>query len=109
MTTSLQPNLHAVMKNVKGYTMDSGCSYRWQHNTDGGITLQIEMVAYADVGKPEPIRMHVTWFSIANVYKAKRGNRYMAEVTGYKKLFSFQTLREAMRMAKFLHQTKQKS
>jgi len=50
----------------------------------------------------------MTGFSIANVYKAKRGNRYIAEVKGYKKLFPFLTLREAMRMAKFLYQTKQK-
>ena len=50
----------------------------------------------------------MTGFSIANVYKAKRGNRSIAEVKGYKKLFPFLTLREAMRMAKFLYQTKQK-
>ena len=106
MTTSLQPNLHAVMKNVKDYTLGEG-NYRWERNTKGGITLQRELVAYVDVGTDTPERKHVMWQSVANVYKTKHGNRYIAEVKGYKKLFPFLTLREAMRMAKFLYQTKQ--
>jgi hypothetical protein len=105
MTTSLQRNFHAAMKNVKSYEVGHDGSYRWQHNTDGGITLQQEMFAYVDVGRAEPERHHLTWFSVANVYKTKRGNRYIAEVKGHKKLFPFLTLREAMRMAKFLYQT----
>lgn len=106
MTTNLQPNRLAQLKNVKGYTMEAGADYRWQHNTNGGITLQEEMVAYVDVGMPRPERHHLSWHSVANVFKAKRGNRYIAEVRGHKKLFQFQTLREAMRMAKFLYQTR---
>ena len=93
--------------NVKGYRLEMQPRHRWQHNTNGGITLQAEMMAYIDVGTDTPKRQHVSWMSIANVYKAKQGNRYIAEVNGYRKLFPFQTLREAMRMAKFLHQTKQ--
>ena len=93
---------------VKGYKLSLDTVYRWQHNTNGGITLQQEMFAYVDVGKDTPMRHHMTWISVANVYKAKRGNRFIAEVNGYRKLFNFQTLREAMRMAKFLHQTKSK-
>lgn len=93
------------MKGVKGYKMvNSG--FRWEHNTNGGITLQTEMVAYVDQGSHTPKRVPMTWFSVANVYKAKRGNRFIAEVKGYKKLFPFLTLREAMRMAKFLLQNK---
>jgi len=106
MTTNHQPNLYAQLKNVKGYTVDGSGKYRWMHNSIGGITLQMEMVAYIDVGLPEPRREHLNWHSIANVYRPKRGNRYLTEVNGYKKCFSFLTLREAMRMAKFLHQTK---
>ena len=106
MTTSLQPNLYAQMKNIKGYTVDGSGKYRWMHNNIGGITLQREMVAYIDVGLPEPKREHLNWHSVANVYKPKRGNRYLTEVNGYKKCFSFLTLREAMRMAKFLYQTR---
>jgi len=105
MTTNLQPNFHALMQNVKGYEVINS-EFRWQHNTNGGITLQTEMVAYVDQGSDTPKRVPMTWFSVANVYKTKRGNRYIAEVKGYKKLFPFLTLREAMRMAKFLYQTK---
>jgi hypothetical protein len=105
MTTSLQPNLHAVMKNVKGYTMEVGTKYRWARNTKDGITLQEELVAYVDVGMPRPERHHLNWHSVANVYKPKRGDRFVVEVRGHKKLFSFPKLREAMRMAKFLYQT----
>ena len=94
------------MRGVKDYTLDAG-NYRWEHNTNGGFTLQQEMFAYVDVGRDKPERHHLTWFSIANVYKAKRGNRYIAEVRGHTKLFQFPTLREAMRMAKFLIQNKQ--
>jgi hypothetical protein len=83
-------------------------NYRWMRSLEGMITLQAEMVAYIDVGTDAPKRQHINWMSIANVYKSKRGNRYIAEVNGYPKLFSFHTLREAMRMAKFLHQTKSK-
>jgi len=93
------------MRGVKDYTLDAG-NYRWEHNTKGGITLQRELVAYIDVGTNTPTRQHVTWQSVANVYKTKRGNRFIAQVKGYKKLFPFLTLREAMRMAKFLIQTK---
>jgi len=95
------------MQNVKGYEVINS-DFRWEYNTKGGITLQTEMVAYVDQGSGTPKRVPMTWFSIANVYKAKRGNRYIAEVKGHKKLFPFLTLREAMRMAKFLYQTKQK-
>ena len=94
------------MRNVKGYRLELQPQHRWQHNTNGGITLQAEMVAYIDVGTDTPKRQHVSWMSIANVYKSKRGNRFIAEVGGYPKLFRFHTLREAMRMAKFLYQTK---
>lgn len=104
---TFQTNRHAQMRNIKGYRLELQPQHRWQHNTNGGITLQAEMVAYIDVGTDTPKREHVSWHSVANVYKAKRGNRYIAEVQGHKKLFPFQTLREAMRMAKFLHQTKQ--
>jgi hypothetical protein len=105
----MRPNLHAQLKNVKGYTLEAGTNYRWARNTNNGITLQEEMVAYIDDGTPVIRHEHVNWHSIANVYKAKRGNRFIAEVRGHKKLFQFQTLREAMRMAKFLYQTNQKS
>ena len=105
----MRPNLHAQLKNVKGYTLEAGTNYRWQHNTNGGITLQEEMVAYIDDGTPVIRRDHVSWHSVANVYKAKRGNRFIAEVGGYPKLFRFHTLREAMRMAKFLYQNNRKS
>ena len=101
MTTGYNPNLHAGRRGVKDYTLAEG-KYRWQHNFKGGITLQRELVAYVDVGTDTPERDHVTWQSLANVYKTKRGNRFIAEVRGHKKLFSFLTLREAMRMAKFL-------
>jgi len=105
----MRPNLHAQMKDVRAYTLEAGTKYRWARNTNNGITLQEEMIAYIDVGTPVPKREHVSWHSVANVYKAKRGNRFIAEVRGHKKLFQFQTLREAMRMAKFLYQTNQKS
>jgi hypothetical protein len=95
--------------NVNDYTIHMESNFRWQHNTNGGITLQSEMVAYIDVGTNTPKRQHVSWHSVANVYKAKRGNRFIAEVGGYPKLFRFHTLREAMRMAKFLYQTKSNS
>ena len=108
MTTSLLPNLHADMRGVKDYTLGEG-NYRWEHNTNGGFTLQRELVAYIDVGAGIPERKHVTWQSLANVYKTKRGNRYIAEVRGYRELFPFLTLREAMRMAKFLIQNKSNS
>ena len=90
----------------KGYRLEIQPEFRWQHNTKGGITLQSEMVAYIDEGGLEPRRQHINWMSIANVYKTKRGHRYIAEVSGYQKLFVFHTLREAMRMAKFLYKTK---
>jgi hypothetical protein len=106
MTTSLQPNLHAVMRNVKDYTLESGTKFRWARNTKDGITLQEELVAYIDVGKPIPERHHLNWHSVANVHKPKRGNRFVVEVRGHTKLFSFPKLREAMRMAKFLYQTR---
>ena len=70
--------------------------------------MQEEMVAYLDVGTDTFKRQHISWMSVANVYKAKRGNRFIAEVNGFPKLFRFHTLREAMRMAKFLYQTKSK-
>ena len=105
----MRRNLHAQMKDVRSYTLEAGTNYRWARNTNNGITLQEELVAYIDVGTPTPKREPVSWHSIANVYKAKRGNRFIAEVRGHKKLFQFQTLREAMRMAKFLYQTNQKS
>ena len=89
------------MKGVKDYTLGEG-KYRWEYNFKGGITLQRELVAYVDVGEDTPTRQHISWQSLANVYKTKRGNRFIAEVRGHKKLFSFLTLREAMRMAKFL-------
>jgi len=104
--TNYQRNLHAQMKNVRGYTLEAGTKFRWARNTKDGITLQEEMIAYIDVGTPVPKREHLNWHSVANVYKAKRGNRYIAEVRGHTKLFQFPTLREAMRMAKFLYQTK---
>lgn len=103
---TVKTNLHAQMKNIKGYRLEMEPNYRWEHNTNGGITLQSEMAAYIDVGTVTPKRQHVNWMSVANVYKAKRGNRFIAEIKGYPKLFQFQTLREAMRMAKFLYQTK---
>jgi hypothetical protein len=105
---TLKANLHAQMKNIRGYRLEMTPHYRWEHNTNGGFTMQEEMVAYIDVGTDTPKREHLTWMSVANVYKAKRGNRFIAEVKGYSKLFRFQTLREAMRMAKFLYQTKSK-
>lgn len=105
MTTSRNP--WAIMP-IKDYILHMEPFYRWQHNTEGGITLQEEMVAYIDEGDKQHRRMHINWMSVANVYKAKRGNRYIAEVNGYPKLFRFHTLREAMRMAKFLHQTRSK-
>lgn len=105
---TISPNKWANMP-VKGYTLRMEANFRWQHNTNGGISLQEEMVAYVDVGTDTPKRQHATWMSVANVYKAKRGNRFIAEVNGYPKLFRFQTLREAMRMAKFLYQTKSNS
>ena len=94
--------------NVNDYILHMEPNFRWEHNTNGGITMQSEMVAYIDEGGAQPRRQHINWMSVANVYKAKRGNRYIAEVNGYPKLFRFHTLREAMRMAKFLHQTKSK-
>ena len=106
---TLAPNALAQLENVKGYKISMDSIYRWQHNTNGGITLQQEMFAYIDVGTDTPKRHHMTWMSIANVYKSKRGHRYIAEVSGYMKLFPFQSLREAMRMAKFLYQTNRKS
>lgn len=93
------------MRGVKDYTLDAG-NYRWEHNTKGGITLQRELVAYIDVGAGIPERQHISWQSVANVYKTKRGNRFIAQVRGHQKLFPFLTLREAMRMAKFLYQAK---
>ena len=104
---TINPNLWAA-KNIKGYRIEMEPNYRWQHNTNGGITMQEEMVAYIDEGGVTPLRHHINWMSVANVYKAKRGNRFIAEVGGYPKLFRFHTLREAMRMAKFLYQTKSK-
>ena len=92
----------------QGYRLEMGTNYQWMRSLKGMITLQAEMVAYIDVGTDTPQRQHINWMSIANVYKSKRGNRFIAEVNGYPKLFSFHTLREAMRMAKFLHQTKSK-
>jgi len=105
---TINPNKWANLP-VNDYTLRMEANFRWQHNTDGGITLQEEMVAYVHDGGARPHRMHINWMSVANVYKAKRGNRFIAEVNGYPKLFSFHTLREAMRMAKFLYQTKSKS
>lgn len=93
------------MKNVKDYTVHAGSSFRWARNTKDGLTLQEEMFAYVDVGEPKPVRHHLSWHSVANVYKPKRGDRFVVEVRGHKKLFSFPKLREAMRMAKFLYQT----
>jgi hypothetical protein len=81
--------------------------YRWARNTKDGITLQEEMVEYVDVGMPTLKREHLSWLSVANVYKATRGNRFIVEVRGHRKQFSFLTLREAMRMAKFLYKTTQ--
>ena len=107
MTSNLAPNLHATMKNVKGYTLEAGTKFRWARNTKDGITLQEEMIAYVDVGMPRPERHHLSWHSVANVYKPKRGKHFVVEVRGHNKLFPFLTLREAMRMAKFLYQTKQ--
>jgi hypothetical protein len=104
---TINPNNWANYPN-QGYRLEMETNYRWMRSLEGMITLQVEMVAYIDVGTDTPKRQHISWMSIANVYKAKRGNRYIAEVNGYRKLFPFHTLREAMRMAKFLHQTKSK-
>ena len=69
---------------------------RWQRNDMGGVTLQKNGKLY--------------WFSIADVFKAKRGERWVVRVVVRNSLtrsleweqYTAFTLREAMRLAKFI-------
>lgn len=79
---------------------------RWQKNALGGARLQC--------WKPEQQRTYTLtqlsftvpgyWYGIADVYKAKRGDRWIVEIFAGRttQRHATHTLREAMRMAKFL-------
>lgn len=98
-------NNFAQYQGVKDYSTAME-KLRWMRSLEGMITLQQEMIAYIDVGLPEIKRESLGWYSLANVYKSKKGNRYIVEIQGVPKVYAFHTLREAMRMAKFLHKMK---
>lgn len=74
----------------------SESKFRWQRNDEGGLTLQKQGSLF--------------WFSVADVFKAKRGKRWIVRVVSsdhrnwrpiYDQYTAF-TLREAMRLTKFI-------
>ena len=80
---------------------------RWEKNNTGGITLQ-RWVA----GFERPLlsgrvwKVAGYWHGIADVYKAKKGERYVVRIlrptsSGFDQ-YQAHSLREAMRMAKLL-------
>lgn len=83
---------------------------RWRKNDSGGVTLQ-EWTPKKTTTYKGTVATYTSpeyWKPIADVYKAKRGNRYVVRVinplsTGprFDQYQAF-TLREAMRLAKFI-------
>ena len=86
----------------------SESKFRWQRNDKGGLTLQKWIPKRTHLYTQTDIRYHTGnyWDGRADVFKAKRGNRYVVRLVG-RRMPSFDqytahTLREAMRLAKFL-------
>lgn len=85
---------------------------RWRHNDDGGITLQrwVPKKTTTYNGTTFEYTSPEHWRSDADVFKAKRGDRYVVRVLTDRlkdwhpvyDQYSAHSLREAMRMAKFL-------
>lgn len=69
--------------------------YRWQKNTEGGVTLQSD-ATYRWNGI-----LREVWVPIANVYKAKRGARWIVELD-HGPRHAVHNLREGMRLCKML-------
>lgn len=69
--------------------------YKWAKNYRGGVTLQNSFTYIWDNEGKE------TWFSIANVYKAKRGDRWIVELD-HGPRHAVTNLREGMRLCKML-------
>ena len=69
--------------------------YRWMKNTEGGVTLQSSQAFKWLDGERD------IWFSIANVYKPKRGNRWIVELDRGPR-HAVHNLREGMRLCKML-------
>lgn len=88
----------------------SESKFRWQRNDKGGLTLQQwfpkRTHTYAQTAIPYTTGNY--WDSCADVFKAKQGNRYVVRVLRHRRLssgfdqYTAHTLREAMRLAKFL-------
>jgi hypothetical protein len=73
---------------------------RWQRNDQGGVTLEKLSMQMGE---------HCWWTGVADVFKAKRGDRYVVRLVTWSKnhnrryhQYAAFSLREAMRMAKFL-------
>ena len=81
---------------------------RWQKNSAGGVTLQrwIPKRTTTYTSTSYEYTSPAFWKSIADVFKAKRGERYVVRImqptgSGFDQYQAF-TLREAMRLAKFI-------
>ena len=83
---------------------------RWEKNDTGGVTLRkfvpTRTAKYKNTTFEYTTPEH--WWALADVFKAKRGNRYVVRVINDLldgprfDQYSAHSLREAMRMAKFL-------
>ena len=73
--------------------------YRWAKNYRGGVTLQTART-YSWCGPEAPIRRDL-WLSTANVFKAKRGDRWIVELD-HGPRHAVHNLREGMRLCKML-------
>lgn len=88
----------------------SESKFRWQRNDQGGLTLQqwVPKKTTTYRGTTFTYTSPEFWNSWADVFKAKQGNRYVVRVLRHKRLssgfdqYTAHTLREAMRLAKFL-------
>ncbi len=84
---------------------------RWQRNEDGGLTLEEWRDGFErQLMNGRVWRMQGNWHGVADVFKAKRGERYVVRVSindhhNWRPLYDQYTaftLREAMRLAKFI-------
>lgn len=81
---------------------------RWRKNDSGGLTLQ-EWTPKKTTTYKGTVATYTSpeyWKPIADVYKAKKGERYVVRImrptpSGFDQYQAF-TLREAMRLAKFI-------